>query len=84
VLTPEPGAVYPVCTDGKRHGPPEDCGGLGGYDNFLEAIADPEQEEHEEMLEWMGSFDPEAFSVDHVNRELASLQRRQVKKSKPI
>lgn len=84
VLTPEPGAVYPVCTDGKRHGPPEDCGGLGGYDNFLEAIADPEHEEHEEMLEWIGSFDPEAFSVDHVNRKLASLQRRQVKRSKPI
>jgi hypothetical protein len=85
VLTPEPEVVYPVCTDGKRHGPPEDCGGLGGYHNFLEAIRDPAHEEHEEMLEWIGGgFDPEAFSVDHVNRRLAPLQRSRVKSSKPM
>lgn len=85
VLTPEPGVAYPVCTAGKRHGPPEDCGGLGGYDNLLEAIRDPEHEEHEDLLEWIGgSFDPEVFSVDHVNRRLAPLRRRRVKSSKPM
>lgn len=51
VLTPEPGVVYPVCTDGKRHGPHKDCGSLGGYYDFREAMRDPEHEEHEEMLE---------------------------------
>ncbi|MGD0578982.1 MAG: plasmid pRiA4b ORF-3 family protein [Bryobacteraceae bacterium] len=85
VLRPEPGLVYPLCTGGKRQGPPEDCGGLGGYYNFLEAIQDPEHEEHADLLEWIGgSFDPEAFSVDHVNRKLAPLQRRRMKRSTPI
>ena len=82
VLLSEPGAVYPICTGGERHGPPEDCGGLAGYYNFLEAIRDPDHEEHEEMLEWIGgSFDAEAFSIDHVNRRLASLQPRLVYRS---
>jgi hypothetical protein len=36
----------------------------------LEAIADPEHEEHENMLGWRGPFDPEAFSADEVNSRL--------------
>jgi hypothetical protein len=71
VLAPEPGLAYPVCTGGKRHGPPEDCGGIGGFYNLLEAIADPDHDQHEELLEWIGgSFDPESFSLATVNRQL--------------
>ena len=80
VLPREPGLSYPACVGGKRHGPPEDCGGIPGYYNLLEAIRDPDHDEHEETLEWIGGdFDPEAFSVDHVNRKLAPLQRRRAK-----
>ena len=71
----DPGLVYPLCTAGKRRGPPEDCGGVPGYYNLLEAIRDPKHEEHEDMLEWIGGdFDPEAFSIEDVNRELAHLR----------
>ena len=85
VLAPEPGVAYPICTAGKLNCPPEDCGGLGGFYNFLEAVRDPAHEEHEELLEWIGGdFDPEAFSIDHVNRRLGSLQRRRLKTSKPM
>jgi len=71
VLPPEPGFAAPVCTGGKRHGPPEDCGGIWGFYNFLEAIQDPEHDEHEELLEWIGgSFDPESFSLAEVNERL--------------
>jgi Plasmid pRiA4b ORF-3-like protein len=80
VLPPEPGIPYPVCTAGKLHGPPEDCGGVGGYYDFLEAIRDPEHERHEELLEWVGdAFDPEAFSIDEVNRRLARFHRSRAK-----
>lgn len=79
-LPPEPGRAYPVCLAGERHGPPEDCGGIPGFYNLLEAISDPEHEQHEELLEWLGgAFDPGAFSVDEVNRGLAPLQRRRIK-----
>jgi hypothetical protein len=53
---------YPLCLEGERACPPEDVGGVFGYDEFLEAIADSEHEEHMEWKEWAGgSFDPEHF-----------------------
>jgi hypothetical protein len=56
------GVRYPTCIAGKRACPPEDCGGVGGYQRLLEIIADPKHEEHDEMIEWLGgTFDPEAF-----------------------
>jgi len=58
----EPGKRYPLCVTGARACPPEDVGGVWGYVDFLEAIADPEHEAHDDMLEWVGGkFDPEAF-----------------------
>ncbi len=71
ILPAEPGAHYPVCLDGQRACPPEDCGGPPGYANMLEAFYDLKNEEHEEIVEWMGDdFDAEAFDVDAVNRLL--------------
>ncbi|HVP45418.1 MAG TPA: plasmid pRiA4b ORF-3 family protein [Bryobacteraceae bacterium] len=75
-LAPEPGRAYPVCLAGERHGPPEDCGGIPGFYNLLEAISDPGHEQHEELLDWLGNgFDPEAFSGEEVNRRLAPIQQ---------
>jgi Plasmid pRiA4b ORF-3-like protein len=63
--------VYPILVEGARACPPEDCGGIGGYTNFLEAIRDPDRPEHEESLAWIGgNFDPEAFDADEINRRL--------------
>lgn len=83
-LAQEPGAAYPLCLDGRRACPPEDCGGVGGYANLLEALEDPEHEEHEELLEWLGeASDPEAFSLESVNRELGKLTSRWQRRKKP-
>jgi hypothetical protein len=61
-LRAERGKRYPVCVEGARACPPEDVGGVWGYAEFLEAIADPGHERHDEFSEWIGgSFDPEAF-----------------------
>ena len=63
----EPGAKYPRCIEGERNCPPEDVGGPPGFEGFLEAIADPGHEEHEDLLEWCGgSFDPDDFNSDEV------------------
>ena len=58
---------YPRCLAGARRCPPEDCGGLGGYAEFLEAISNPKHPEHKSYLEWVGGhFDPEAFEARKV------------------
>ncbi len=62
---------YPVCLAGERQCPPEDCGGIAGYEEFLDAIRSADHPQHREMLEWVGgSFDPEAFDLDEVNRDV--------------
>ena len=75
IVPAEPKQKYPLCVDGARACPPEDCGGIGSYGYFLEAIQDPEHERHDELLQWVGGeFDPEAFNVDAVNAALAALR----------
>ncbi|MBI2787822.1 MAG: plasmid pRiA4b ORF-3 family protein [Elusimicrobia bacterium] len=64
-----------VCLDGARACPPEDCGGVYGYEDFLKAIRDPKHESHDEMLEWIGGeFDPEAFDLKETNKALSRLK----------
>ncbi|HPH97059.1 MAG TPA: plasmid pRiA4b ORF-3 family protein [Anaerolineaceae bacterium] len=71
ILPLEESMQLPACLKGKRACPPEDVGGVWGYQNFLDAIADPEHEEHDEYLEWCGGdFDPEAFDLNAINKAL--------------
>jgi hypothetical protein len=37
-------------------------GGTGGYEEFVAAVADPDNEDRDGLLAWAGGrFDPEAF-----------------------
>lgn len=77
IVEAEKGVEHPVCLAGKRACPPEDCGGVWGYYDMLDALADPKHEQHEELLEWLGGpFDPEAFALDEVNQMLAEWRGR--------
>jgi hypothetical protein len=65
----------PVVIKGKGACPPEDCGGVWGYADFLDAIQDPKHEEHESMLEWIGGeFDPDKLDVDLINKALKDMK----------
>lgn len=67
----DPAVAYPVCIDGARACPPEDCGGVDAYENMLEVLADPKHEDYAELTEWLGGdFDPEEFDKEIVNEEL--------------
>ena len=60
-----------ACLDGQRACPPEDVGGVPGYFEFLNALKDPNHEEHESYMEWSGgSFDRERFDPKSINWEL--------------
>jgi hypothetical protein len=85
VLAAEPGMTYPRCTAGRRAGPPEDSGGIWGYEYLLEVLADPGHEEHRGRLEWLGldsadGLDPAAFDLAEVNEALSGLGRVLVKR----
>jgi hypothetical protein len=63
-VLPDVGKEVPCCLDGQRACPPEDVGGVWGYEEFLAAILDPQHEEHDSYLEWIGgAFDPDSFNA---------------------
>jgi hypothetical protein len=74
ILPAEPTVFYPRCLKGKRACPPEDCGGVWGYAELLEALADKEHPEHEMYSEWIGDdLDPEEFDLAEINEILQGM-----------
>ena len=72
-LPADPNTTYPICTDGKLACPPEDCGGVPGFYDLLEALADPKHEQHKEMLDWIGKdLIPKPFRLTRSTRCLRS------------
>ncbi len=65
----------PLCLAGARACPPEDCGGTGGYLDFIEATSDKKHARHKELLRWIGGdFDPEAFDIVGANESLKGIE----------
>ncbi|MBO0731078.1 MAG: plasmid pRiA4b ORF-3 family protein [Acidimicrobiaceae bacterium] len=79
VLAVEPydPSVPPIaCLGGARAAPPDDSGGPFGYEHLLDALADPDDPEHDEMTAWVGDgFDPEHFDRAEVDQKLEALWR---------
>ena len=61
---------YPVCLDGSRACPPEDCGGIFSYGFLLETLANPASENYDETVEWLSEFDPAAFDAKAATRAM--------------
>jgi len=66
ITKPSAGVAYPRCTGGKLACPPEDVGGIWGFYEFVEAVNNPDDPEHEDKLEWYGPFDPTEFDKDEA------------------
>lgn len=67
----EKGVSYPRCIDGKLACPPDDCGGIWGYYEMLQALSDPKHPEHKDTKEWLSrKFDPEAFDLEGTDAAL--------------
>jgi pRiA4b ORF-3-like protein len=67
-IRPRQGLRYPRCLAGERACPPEDCGGVGGYEDLLAVMRDLTHEEYVSTLRWLsgGRFDPERFNAKRV------------------
>ena len=76
-----PGMIYPCLVEATGRCPPEDVGGPWGYREFLDAIADPDHQEHAERLEWIGgTFDPTTVDLQRLTKAVDSLAKKWMRK----
>jgi hypothetical protein len=75
VTAPRVGVRYPRCVAGEGACPPEDVGGVTGYEQFCQALADSTHPEHDERVEWWGSdrFDPAQFDLEVADRAVSRM-----------
>ena len=64
----------PICLGGERRCPPEDVGGVDGYQEFLEVIYDPKHEEYEQYVRWPGGHFQHDFDLEAVNETLSRMR----------
>ncbi|HEX5000677.1 MAG TPA: plasmid pRiA4b ORF-3 family protein [Terriglobia bacterium] len=71
ILPAVEGENYPQCIAGEGACPPEDCGGVYGYRDLLDALDDPTNPDHDDTLRWVGrEFDPDHCDQEEINRRL--------------
>lgn len=67
----------PICIKGKGKCPPENCGGVWGYETLLEVLAQAKHKEYKEARKWLGLekgeiWDVNEFDLEEVNEWLES------------
>jgi len=66
---------HPILLAGERACPPEDVGGIPGYEEFLAALKNPEDEASAELIEWYGEeYDPDHIGLDAINKLLKKMR----------
>lgn len=69
ILDHDPRMNYPACIAGENACPPEDCGGIPGFEDLKSTLAGKESEEKDELLTWLGGFyNPATFDPNFVNK----------------
>ncbi|MEE2035264.1 plasmid pRiA4b ORF-3 family protein [Rhodococcus chondri] len=72
----------PLCLDGERACPPEDCGGVPGYEHLRAVLGDPRHPDHEALRTWAGDdFDPDLFDLDAASAALTA--RAEIRRHSP-
>lgn len=69
ILPKEPAVKYPLCLDGALACPPEDCGGIGGYQRCIDLAGLKKREPEDEFSVWLWDWQPGAFDPAQVKFE---------------
>ena len=60
-----------VLLEAQNACPPEDCGGVWGYQHLLDVISNPKDPEYKEMREWVGRrFNPKKFDIPKAQKAI--------------
>jgi len=78
------GTPYPRFIAGERDCPPEDCGGIPGFYEMLEARADPDHPDHVEIQEWLDGYDPDELDILPIKVALDRIAARRNAAAKRI
>jgi len=78
------GLAYPRFVAGERDCPPEDCGGIPGFYEMLEARADPTHPDHAEISEWLDDYNPDELDVFPIQVALGRIAARRNAAAKRI
>jgi hypothetical protein len=70
------GLSYPRYISGEKNGPPDDCGGISGFYEWLEAISDPTHEDHAEAKEWAEDYDPNTVDELPIKYAISRIANR--------
>lgn len=67
-----------ICIAGERSAPPEDCGGIPGFENILALKAKPanarlNSDDHD-ILKWLGNWEPDKFHLAIANLDLPRIR----------
>lgn len=62
-LEPDPSRDKVYLVDGAGDPPPDDCGGVGGFENLVAVLRDPNHPDHDDLSDWAGDFRPDSFDV---------------------
>ena len=80
VVPADPAHDYPRFVDGAGRAPPEDVGGIPGFEEFLEAMTKPRHPGRKRLIRWYGrEFDPDDIDAATITARLAKLARRHVR-----
>jgi hypothetical protein len=71
-----PGVRYPRYLAGERNGPPEDCGGIPGFYDLLDARADPKHPSHADAEAWLDDYDPDELEELPIKFALGRMAAR--------
>jgi len=72
--TKEERLLHPKCIEGEGTCPPEDVGGIHGFEEFKEIMKDKTHPERESYIEWYGSeFGPDKVYLKEINQQLTNL-----------
>lgn len=82
-----PGDITTACPRfiaGERDCPPEDCGGIPGFYELLEARGDPKHPDHDEITEWLDEYDPDELDIFRIEVALGRIAARRNAAAKRI
>jgi hypothetical protein len=76
--------AYPRFIGGERDCPPEDCGGISGFYEMIEARDDPTHPDHAEIIQWLEGYDPEELDIPRIQIALRRIAARRNAAAKRI